>query len=110
MMLAEYLEHDLVYKRLRENLSIENRGDLKKELGKSKIYQVLLDMDFPVLYTTNYDHLIESYYEMKGHKFSKVTNIANMGNTDPASTRIMKFHGDIDDKKSIVLLESHYFN
>lgn len=110
MMLAEYAErggeHE-VYEWLKGRLGIT--PGMKSKLLASKIYEALLKLDFPVIYTTNYDHLLEEYFDENGKAYSKVTSIKDMEKINSSQTRIMKFHGDIDDEKSIVLSESQYF-
>lgn len=110
MMLAEYVDNRSrrVYEKIREIFRIDD--DIRAELKKSEIYDALLKLDCPVIYTTNYDHLIEEYYRMEGHKFNRVVTIEDMQQLDPEnSTRIMKFHGDIEKEASIVLTESQYY-
>ncbi len=111
MVLAEYAnnragdEESGVYECIKDKLIIKD----KKKLEESEIYAALLQMDFPVIYTTNYDHLLEEYYSMKKRKYAKIVNIGDMEKVEEGDTRIMKFHGDIDDKESVVLSESQYF-
>lgn len=126
MMLAEYA-------RMMENKdtgkgAYEIMGDMLKiskemesKLTKPKvsvIYQKLLELNFPVIYTTNYDHILEEFYRKNNRKCQVMypqTEIADAcaGCQD---TRIMKFHGDVDalthkdeHADSIVLSESQYF-
>lgn len=113
MMLAEYADYkNNVYELLKETFTLEGKENIQKLLYKSDIYKALYELDFPVVYTTNYDHLLEEYYREKRHKYIKVVNIEDMNKInvfDRDNTRIMKFHGDIDDEESIVLSESEYF-
>lgn len=114
MLLAEYIENnekDKVYDLLKNMMDIEGNPSLRNKLEDSEIYQIITELNFPVIYTTNFDHLIEEYFKIKGHKINKVVDINDMINldSDEECTRIMKFHGDIDNRKSIVLTESQYF-
>lgn len=110
MMLAEYVKNK-GFDQLSEQIKIKFQctEEIKRRLAKSKIYENILEMEIPVIYTTNYDHLIEEYYELKKVPYKKVVNINDMEDISPDSTRIMKFHGDIDNENSIVLSESQYF-
>lgn len=115
MMLAEYAygkNENSTYGFLRKTLDIKDKADLTTKLDDSFIYNAIYELNFPVIYTTNYDHLLEEYYDRKKHRYSKVVNIEDMRNvnfSNSDNTRIMKFHGDIDDKESIVLSEKKYF-
>lgn len=114
MLLAEHIENNRkneVYDLLKEMMDIEENRDLKIKLKSSEIHRIIKELDFPVIYTTNFDHLLEEYFKMNGHSINKVVSIDDMEKLDygDKSTRIMKFHGDIDDKESIVLTESQYF-
>lgn len=112
MMLAEYAsikEHDKVYELIEKTFAIND--SVREELRNSRIYEALFKLDCPVIYTTNYDRLIEEYYDIKSHKYNSVVKIGDMCEADlnRKSTRIMKFHGDIGQRDSIILTESQYF-
>ena len=113
MVLAEYIRkqygNEAVYQKMRNLFTIHE--DTQRELENSKIYQAILELGCPVIYTTNYDHLLESYYKMKRgeESYDRVVTIEDMGKVRAGATRIMKFHGDISDRDSIVLAESEYF-
>jgi len=110
LMLAEYIDcidDDTVYDYVKNEFGIDDKKLIKERLEASELYKLILELDFSIIYTTNYDHLIETYYDMKGKEYTAVINIDDMKNV--AGTRIMKFHGDIKDEKSIILSESHYF-
>lgn len=110
MMLAEYVslsDKEVVYNIIKEKLTITD--EVRKELEQSEIYDIICGFQCPIIYTTNYDKLIEEAFEMKGLSYSKISNINDMKEVKKDSTRIMKFHGDIEDKDSIVLSESQYF-
>lgn len=110
MMLAEYvknIDENKLYEYIKNIFGINNK--VRNELETSTIYEDLFKMDFPVIYTTNFDHLLEEYYSLKGCKVNSVVKIEDMENIHDNSIRIMKFHGDIDERDSIVLAESQYF-
>ncbi len=113
MVLAEYIRkqygNEAVYQKMKKLFTIGE--DVQRELENSKIYKAILELGCPVIYTTNYDHLLESYYKMKrgADSYDRVVTIEDMGKVRTQTTRIMKFHGDISDEDSIVLAESEYF-
>lgn len=112
MMLAEFSKQKdsaKVYEVMQQIFSLDKHPEIEDRLRKSEIYRLLLELNFPIIYTTNYDHLIEKYYEMNGRSYKKIVNIEDMNMLNTSETRIIKFHGDIDDENSIVLSESQYF-
>jgi SIR2-like domain len=70
-----------------------------------------VDLDFPIIYTTNYDRWIESAYDAyKGDKsYTKIVTVSDIPAIQESKTQIIKFHGDLDIDDSIVLTESSYF-
>lgn len=111
MLLAEYADSDgSVFLDVKQKFDAEGNEEVKERLKNSEIYKRIYELDFPVIYTTNYDHLIEMYYDMqKKDKCMAIKQVSDMQKIKPGQTRIMKFHGDVDDEKSIVLSESQYF-
>lgn len=112
MVLAEHFKQksrDALFQLLQEKMDLSSREDYEEELAGSEIYKMIMELDFPVIYTTNYDTLIEDYYRLNGISFDKVVEIGNMNELRDGNTRIMKFHGDIKDRDSLVLTESEYF-
>ncbi|WP_224773370.1 SIR2 family protein [Metabacillus idriensis] len=84
--------------------------DLTIDVGESTIYRLILELDFPLIYTTNFDRWLEYAYDYFEKEYTKITNVADMTRTEADKTQIIKFHGDFDDDSSIVLTESSYFN
>jgi hypothetical protein len=78
------------------------------KLENSAVHQAILDLDFPIIYTTNYDRNFENAFDYAGKKYFKISNIKHIPIAYDA-TQIVKFHGDFDDDNSIVLTESDYF-
>lgn len=78
-------------------------------LDGSEVHRLLVSFDCPLIYTTNYDHLLERAYERSGRRFNKVVTAADIAQSDPALPTIVKFHGDLDDPPSVVLAETDYF-
>ncbi len=79
------------------------------EIGKSEMHRLIVELDFPVIYTTNYDRWIERAFEALRKPFHKITNVADLTIRNDGATEIIKFHGDFDDDDSLVLTESSYF-
>ena len=79
------------------------------DIGKSEIYKLILDLDFPVIYTTNFDRWLEYAYDFYNKEYNKITNVADIAKVSTNKTQIIKFHGDFDDDTSLVLTESSFF-
>jgi SIR2-like domain len=78
------------------------------DITASKAHNCILDLDFPVLYTTNYDSWLECAFAARGVPFRKILNVNNLAEACTNETEIIKFHGDFDDPTSIVLTESSF--
>jgi hypothetical protein len=78
-------------------------------LKASEVHKLLVELDFPFIYTTNYDRNIERAFELWDKPFSKVTSMLDVANASAELPHIVKFHGDFDDDESLVLTESDYF-
>ena len=78
-------------------------------LKASEAHNQIVELDFPFIYTTNYDRNIERIFELRGKQFSKVTFMLDVATASADVPHIVKFHGDFDDDKSLVLTESDYF-
>ena len=67
-------------------------------------------LDFPIIYTTNYDRNLEVAFEIHGRAFVKVANARDVARVRRDVTQIVKYHGDFDDDTSLVLTETDYFD
>lgn len=79
-------------------------------IGESEIYKTIIELDFPIIYTTNFDRWLETAYDFYHKDYIKITNVADFPRIHHNKTQIIKFHGDFDDDSSLVLTESSYFN
>jgi hypothetical protein len=79
------------------------------DIAASEVHNLIVDLDFPVIYTTNYDHWLEKAYEARGKPFQKIVSVGDLPRSDGRTTEIIKFHGDLEDDDSIVLTETSYF-
>jgi hypothetical protein len=81
------------------------------DISKSTLYKDIVELDFPIIYTTNYDRWIEySYDKFKStNSYTKVIGVSDIPKIEDSKTQIIKFHGDFDIEESIVLTETHYF-
>jgi len=78
-------------------------------VSDSRIHDLIVELDFPIIYTTNYDNNLELAYQLHGKPFVKVANTSDIVNADAGLPQIVKFHGDFDDDESLVIAETDYF-
>ena len=78
-------------------------------LDTVSIYKDIVNLQFPIIYTTNYDNWIELAHEHYGKAFVKIVGVKDFVQVQKEDTQIVKFHGDLSDENSIVLTESSYF-
>ena len=95
---------------LRSWMDVEWHRDAAAKVRKSAIHRLIVQLRFPVIYTTNYDRYLELAHEAHGAPFTKVANLGEVAAAQPGVTQIVKFHGDFEDDGSVVLTESSHFD
>jgi hypothetical protein len=83
--------------------------DARIDIAASRIHRAMVALRFPIIYTTNYDRWIERAFDAAGAPYTKIVTVADMVRVRPGDTQIVKFHGDFDDPRTIVLSESSQF-
>jgi hypothetical protein len=78
-------------------------------IADSAIHKHIVDLNFPQIYTTNYDRWLEKAHEFYKKPYDKITGIHDFTLTHRDTTQIIKYHGDFDDDASIVFTETSYF-
>jgi hypothetical protein len=81
-----------------------------EELAKSRVHELVVTLDFPIIYTTNYDRNLENAFKLRGRKFTKIVDVRDIAKATEGETQIIKLHGDFDDDRSIVLTETDYYD
>ena len=76
----------------------------------SKMHELIVLLDFPIIYTTNYDRNIEAAFAAHERDYVKVANARDIAKTREGVTQVVKFHGDFDDDDSLVITETDYLN
>ncbi len=76
----------------------------------SRMHALIVALDFPIIYTTNYDRNIEEAFTARGKPFVKIANARDLARAENGVTQIVKFHGDFDDDESLVITETDYFD
>jgi SIR2-like domain len=82
----------------------------EERLRTSKVHELIVRLDFPIVYTTNFDRNLEEVFHLHGKPFVKVANAKDVARVRDGVTQIIKFHGDFEDDKSLVLAETDYFD
>ncbi|MES0090853.1 SIR2 family protein [Mesorhizobium sp. M0030] len=82
----------------------------KERIEKSELHRLIVTLDFPVIYTTNYDRNLELAFEIHGREYVKVANGRHVAQARRGVTHIVKFHGDFDEDSSLVLTETDYLD
>lgn len=78
-------------------------------IKQSKIYKAIAKLNFPIIYTTNYDHCLEIAHDQWGKPYRQIIDVDDFVSLDSSETQIVKFHGDITSASSIILTEGSYF-
>jgi hypothetical protein len=76
----------------------------------SLIHKLIIDLNFPIIYTTNYDGNLEAAFRAHSRAHVKIVNARDIAKTREGVTQIVKFHGDFEDDHSLVIGETDYFN
>jgi hypothetical protein len=81
----------------------------REKVEASRLHRLIVELDFPIIYTTNYDRNLEVAFAIHQRPFVKVANAKDVAKASDGVTQIVKFHGDFDDDTSLVLAETDYF-
>lgn len=110
--LAEFVQHKLStseYSALISRLSRSfDRSDSK--VRRSAAHRLIVNLDFPLIYTTNYDHLIESAFRVAGKPLKVIVTLEDLKGIDASKPQLIKYHGDFNLPETIVLTEASYFD
>jgi SIR2-like domain len=82
----------------------------EQQVRSSKMHELIVSLDFPIIYTTNFDRNIEAAFAAHGRDYIKVANARDIAKVREGVAQIVKFHGDFDDDDSLVITETDYFN
>jgi hypothetical protein len=78
------------------------------DIGQSAIYRAIVDLHFPIIYTTNYDCWLERAFEAACTPYTKIADVADIVHAKENVTQVVKLHGDLEGDTPIVLTESSY--
>jgi hypothetical protein len=80
------------------------------DILKSKAHERLVALNFPLIYTTNYEDTIERAFGLHRKECHVIANIDHLQEVQSDVVQVVKFHGTFSDDASLVLTESHYFD
>lgn len=109
LVLAEYYEINKGHIGELRSWMDSNWNISTEGIKESKIYEYITKLNCPIIYTTNYDHCLETAFEAWGKKYKRIVDVDDFVGIDSKTTQIVKFHGDTISDDSIVLTESSYF-
>jgi hypothetical protein len=80
------------------------------EVATSQLHKLIVDLDFPAIYTTNYDRNLETAFEVHAKPYAKISNARDIASAKNDVTHIIKYHGDFSDDASLVITETDFLN
>ena len=82
----------------------------RQQVPRSRIHDLIIQLNFPIIYTTNYDRNIEAAFDAHHKPYVKIANARDLAKTRDGATQIIKFHGDFEQEESLVITETDYFD
>ncbi len=79
-------------------------------VSASQLHKLIVELNFPTIYTTNYDRNLETAFEVHNRPYAKIANAKQIADAPEGVTHIIKYHGDFDDDSSLVLTETDFLN
>jgi hypothetical protein len=80
------------------------------EVATSQLHKLIVELDFPAIYTTNYDRNLETAFEVHAKPYAKISNAKDIASANNGVTQIIKYHGDFSDDASLVITETDFLN
>jgi HEAT repeat protein len=79
---------------------------LQIDVPLPKTHEILPDLPFKAIITTNYDHLLEKAFQ--GKNVAKIVEGTKAPHINTDQIPLIKMHGDLDDPSSIIITEKDY--
>ena len=79
------------------------------DVSTSEVHEAIVKAGFRKIYTTNFDRWIEHACKHWGIRYRKILTVNDLSSKQDGSLEVVKFHGDFDDDKTLVLTETSYF-
>ncbi len=113
--LADYLTLAEYYKiksgslsGLKESLK-ERLSRPRSDIVKSPVYEAIVSLGCRLIYTTNFDRLLEEAHRGFNVRYRTIRSARDMVGLQDDRVHIVKYHGDFSDLRSLVFDESSYF-
>ena len=85
-----------------------------EQVASSRAHKHLVRLNFPLIYTTNFEDVIERAFALHEATYQKqckvIANIDDLQEATSDAVQIVKFHGTFADDDSLVLTETNYFD
>lgn len=88
----------------------EEEAKETSNITSASVLKQIVDLDCPIIYTTNYDHCLERAYAEQKKPYKAICDVKDMALVHEGDTQIIKLHGDYDHPQNIVFSESSYFD
>lgn len=82
----------------------------EEKLKTSRVHELICKLDFPIIYTTNFDRNLETAFDLQDKDYVKIVNAKDIARIREGVPQIVKYHGDFDDDDSIVIAETDYLD
>src|SRR4029077_3027047 len=79
------------------------------DVSTSEVHEAIVKAGFRKIYTTNFDRWIEHACKHWRIRYRKILTVNDLASKQDGSLEVVKFHGDFDDDKTLVLTETSYF-
>jgi hypothetical protein len=94
---------------VRSRLNLKLAEELAREAEPTAVHAALASLNFPVIWTSNYDDLIERALKVTGKKVTvRDPRRLGKGPTGGADAELVKLHGDIRDPDHVVITKEDY--
>ncbi|WP_051688340.1 SIR2 family protein [Desulfofalx alkaliphila] len=110
LQIAEY--HILKYGSKNRIAKIIDRNlrDTGYDISSSKAHEYLVKLNFPTIYTTNFDETLEEAFKYHRYPYCRIATLDDILCAQENVTQIVKFHGSLDHDETLVISESDYHN
>lgn len=109
LRIAEYIQVKLDGDRTLFAEIIRKKLTPKLEAVQSSTHVELINLNAPVIYTTNYEDQIEKVFQELGLQPTIIRNDKELLQIRGHLPEIVKFHGDLADPNSLVLTQTSFF-
>jgi hypothetical protein len=88
----------------------ETWRDSSKRISTSLAHKLIVELDFPIIYTTNFDRNLEAAFELYNRPYARIANARDIASATDGATQIIKYHGDLEDEDSLILTETDFLD